>query len=79
MGRPVGNRPLGKPKRRWENTNKPLKSIMGVDGTDVAQGTDKSRALVTCGFHKMGEFLELPYQLLEMYLHHGIRSAVRPM
>jgi hypothetical protein len=34
VGRPEGKRPLGRPRRRWEdNINLDLKEI-GIDGTD---------------------------------------------
>ena len=50
MERPEGRRPLGRPRRRWEdNTKMILKQWGGKDGTDsihLAQDRDRLRALV---------------------------------
>jgi hypothetical protein len=49
MGKPEGNRPLGRPRRRWVgNIKMDLREIGwdGVDWTDMAQGTDQWGALV---------------------------------
>ena len=47
MGKPEGERPLGRPKRRWENNIK--RSEMGwggLDWIDPAQDRNRWRALV---------------------------------
>jgi hypothetical protein len=49
VGRPELKRPLGKPKRRWEDDIKiqPEELVWGgVDWIDLAQDRDKWRALV---------------------------------
>jgi hypothetical protein len=45
---PEGKRPLGKPKRRWEDTRTDLKEVgwEGVDRMHLAQNRDQWRALV---------------------------------
>jgi len=50
MGKPEGRRPLGRPKRKWEDTFKmDLQDVrcVGVDWVDLAQDRDRWRALVT--------------------------------
>ena len=49
MGKPEGMRPLGRPRRRWEdNIKKNLQEVgcAGMDWIDVAKDMDKLRALV---------------------------------
>jgi hypothetical protein len=49
LGKPEGKRPLGKPRRRWEdNIRMDLREIAccGMDWTDLAQDMDQSRTLV---------------------------------
>jgi hypothetical protein len=48
MGRPEGRRPLGRPKRRWEDTIKmALQEVgWGMDWIELAQDRDRWRALV---------------------------------
>jgi hypothetical protein len=49
MGKPEGKRPLGRPRRRWEdNTKMDLGETGwgGIDWTDLAQDKDEWRALV---------------------------------
>jgi len=49
VGKPEGKRPLGRLRRRWENTIKmDIQEVGcgGVDWIDVAQNRDKWRALV---------------------------------
>jgi hypothetical protein len=49
VGRPDGRRPLGRPRRRWEdNINMDLQEVgwEGVDRIDMAQDRDRWRALV---------------------------------
>ena len=49
VGKPEGNRPLGKPRRRWEdNIKMDLQEVgcEGMDWIDLAQDTESWRALV---------------------------------
>jgi hypothetical protein len=49
VGKPEGWRPLGRPRRRWENIIKMNLGEIGwggVDGIGLAQDRDKWRALV---------------------------------
>jgi hypothetical protein len=49
VGKPEGKRPLGRPRRKWEeNIRIDLREIGwgGMDWTDVAQDRDQLRALV---------------------------------
>jgi hypothetical protein len=49
VGRPEGRRPLGRPRRRWEdNIKMDLQEVGGVnmDWINVAQDRDRWRALV---------------------------------
>jgi hypothetical protein len=62
MGKPEGNRPLGRPRCRWEDNIKMDLQEAGYGGMvwiDLAQDRDRWRALVnavmTFGFHKMRE------------------------
>jgi hypothetical protein len=59
-GKPERKRPLGRPRRRWENNNKMNLRETGWDGTDwidMAQDWDQWRALLytvkSIGFHKI--------------------------
>jgi hypothetical protein len=50
VGRPEGRRPLGRPRRRWEdNIKMDLQEVGwgGMDWIDMAQDTDRWRALVS--------------------------------
>jgi len=50
VGKPEGKRPLGRPRRRWEVNIKmdlPEVGCEGMDWLDMAQDTDRWRALVT--------------------------------
>jgi hypothetical protein len=49
VGRPEGRRPLGRPRRRWEdNIKMDLQKVgWGVDWIDMAQDRDRWRALVS--------------------------------
>ena len=51
MGKPGGNRPLGRPRRRWKDNIKMDLRDMGClgfeDWIEVAQDMDRRRALVT--------------------------------
>jgi hypothetical protein len=60
VGRPEGRRPLGRPRRRWEdNIKMDLRDIRfgDVDWIHLARDRDRGRALVNTvrafGFHKM--------------------------
>jgi hypothetical protein len=49
VGRPEGRRPLGRPRRRWEDNIKiDLQDVgwVGKDWTELAQDRDRWRALV---------------------------------
>jgi hypothetical protein len=49
VGKPEGKRPLGKPRRRWEdNIKMNLREVgwEGMDWIDLTQDTDQWRALV---------------------------------
>jgi hypothetical protein len=49
MGKPGGKRPLGRPRRRWEDYIKMDFQEVGfgvMDWIDLAQGRDRWRALV---------------------------------
>jgi hypothetical protein len=49
VGKPEGKRPLGRPRRRWEdNIRMDLREMGcgGMDWTDLAQARDQWRALV---------------------------------
>ena len=48
MGKPEGMKPLGRPRRRWEDNNKMFLHEMecgGMDWIDMAQDRDSWRAL----------------------------------
>jgi hypothetical protein len=62
VGKPEGNRPLGRPRRRYVNNIKMDLGEIGWDGMDwidLAHDRDQWRALVNTvmnfGFHKMLE------------------------
>jgi len=54
VGKPEGKRPLGRPRRRWEDNIKiDLQEVKcgGMDWIDLAQGRDRWRALVNAGMN----------------------------
>jgi len=49
VGKPEGKRPLGRPRRRWDDNNKMDLQEVGCGGMDwieLAEGRDKWQALV---------------------------------
>jgi hypothetical protein len=49
VGKPEGRRPLGRPRRRWEDNIKWIFERLdegGIDWIDLAQNRDRWRALV---------------------------------
>ena len=49
VGKPMGKRPLGRPRHRWEdNVKKDLQEVLcgAMDWIELAQGMDSWRALV---------------------------------
>ena len=66
VGKPEGKRPLGRPRRRWEDNIKMDLKEMGCEGMDwieLSQDRDRWRALVNAvmnlrGSIKYGEFLD---------------------
>jgi hypothetical protein len=49
VGRPEGRRPLGRPRRRWEDIKMDLQEVgwRGMDWVDMAQDRDRWRVLVS--------------------------------
>jgi len=48
VGKPVGTRPLGRPRRRWENSNKMGFQEVGcgdMDRSELAEDRDRWRTL----------------------------------
>jgi len=65
VGKPEGKKPLGRPRRRWEdNIKMDLQELRGAcgDWMELAQGRDRWRALVSTVMNrrvpKCGEFLD---------------------
>jgi hypothetical protein len=48
VGKPEGRRPLGRPRRRWEDIKMGIREVgwRGIDWIDLAQHRDRWRALV---------------------------------
>jgi hypothetical protein len=87
VGKPEGKRPLGRPRRRWEDNIKiDLQKVRGVVGTGwswLRIGTGGGHLWVrwgTFGFHKCGEFLDYLQSLLVSFsrrtLLHGVRVSM---
>jgi len=54
VGKPEGKRPLGRPRRKWEDTTKMDLQVAGCGGIDwieLAQDRDGCRALVNAVMH----------------------------
>jgi hypothetical protein len=54
VGKPEGRRPLGKPRRSWEDNIKmdfQEVGFGGMDWVDLAQGRDRWRAFVNAGIN----------------------------
>ena len=66
VGKPEGNRPLGRPRRRWEDNIKMEHKEVGCGGMDwieLAKERDRRRATCECGNEtsgsiKCGEYLD---------------------
>ena len=81
VGKPEGKRPLGRPRRRWdENINIDLQEVgcEGMDWIDLAQDKDRWRALVNVVMnlrvpYSAGNFLTSrePVSFSRRALHHG--------
>jgi hypothetical protein len=60
MGKPEEKMPLGGPRRKWGLILKWILGLGGMDGIDLAQERDRSRALVNTVMnirdHKMGNY-----------------------
>jgi hypothetical protein len=62
VGKPEGRRPLGRPRRRWEDNIKIEFGLGGIDWINLAQDRDRSSSC-ECGYEpsdstKCGEYLE---------------------
>ena len=83
MGRPEERRPLGRPRRRWEDNIKiDLPEIDGgMDCIDLAQDRDRWRAVVNAAMnlrtpYNAGNFstIRRPVRFSRRILLHGVRS-----
>jgi hypothetical protein len=84
VGKSEGKRPLGRPKRRWEDNIKMYLQAVGCGGTEwieLAQGRDRWRALVNAVMNpwipkNAGNFLTSckPVNFSRRTLLHGLRK-----
>jgi hypothetical protein len=48
LGKPEGNRPLGRPRRKWENNIKMDLQEFGYEGIDWIKQTGQGEVVSTC-------------------------------
>ena len=86
VGKPVGRRPLGRPRRRWADkirTNLQEVACVYMDWIGLAQDRDRWRALVSAVMNlrvawNAGNFLTScrPVSFTRRTLHHGVSKYV---
>jgi len=64
VGKPEGKKPLGRPRRRWQdNIKMDFQEVGGIDWIELAQGDRQAAGTCECGNElsgsiKCGEFLD---------------------